>query len=65
MPLIQDEPHPSMPEISIEVPGVLKLLQKLNVNKACGPDKIPLCVLKDYATELAPSLTAIFDQSIS
>jgi hypothetical protein len=31
---------PSAPEINITCAGVLKLLQKLNPNKAAGPDNI-------------------------
>ena len=34
------------PEINITCPGVLKLLQTLNPNKAAGPDNIPPRVLK-------------------
>ena len=46
------------PEINITCPGVLKLLQTLNPNKAAGPDNIP--VLKELAPEIAPILTIIF-----
>lgn len=46
------------PEINITCPGVLKLLQTLNPNKAAGPDNIPPRVLK--APEIAPILTIIF-----
>ena len=46
------------PEINITCAGVLKLLQKLNPNKAAGPDNIPPRVLK--APEIAPILTIIF-----
>ena len=53
----KDNPHvptpeilyclPRMPEITIDVNGVMKLLQELKVNKAPGPDLIPNRVLKE------------------
>ena len=42
------------PEINITCPGELKLLQKLNTNKAAGPDNIRPKVLKELAPEIAP-----------
>ena len=44
---------------------VLTLLRKINANKAIGLDKIPSKVLKIDGDTLAPSLTAIFNQSLS
>ena len=38
---------PSMPEINIDLNGVLKLLSKLNPGKAAGPDLIKHIVLKE------------------
>jgi hypothetical protein len=40
-------------------------LTKLNPNKAPGPDGIPTKVLKDFATELAPHLTRLYNTSLS
>ena len=57
--------YPEMPPISFSINGIKKLLQSLNVNKANGPDKILIRVLKDYATEIAPILQHIFMQSLS
>jgi hypothetical protein len=38
-----------MPEITVSIEGVQKLLQKLNPQKACGPDQIPARILRDLA----------------
>jgi hypothetical protein len=42
-----------MPEITVSI-GVQKLLQKLNLQKACGPDQIPARILRDLADVIAP-----------
>ena len=39
--------HPLMPEISIDLNGVLKLLSNLKPDKAVGPDEIKPVVLKE------------------
>ena len=54
----------SAPEINIACTGVLKLLQKLNLNKAAGPDNIRPKILKELAPEIAPILTIIFRKSL-
>jgi hypothetical protein len=51
---------PSAPELSITCAGVLKLLHKLNPNKAAGPDNIRPKILNELAAEIAPILTIIF-----
>ena len=43
---------------------VVNVLRKLDVNKGAGPDDISLKVLREYADELAPSLTTLFNHSI-
>ena len=48
----------------IQEPGVRKLLRNLKPGKASGPDKIPNRVLLELADELAPPLTALFNQSL-
>ena len=45
--------------ISVDV--TLLALQRVNTNKATGPDNIPAWVLKDHANILAAPLTAIFN----
>ena len=60
-------PGPQFPpigELHISKEGVEKLLKDINPNKASGPDEIPCRLLKGLATELAPCLTALFNQSI-
>ena len=56
--------YKSAPEINIACTGVLKLLQKLNPNKAAGPDNIRPKILKELAPEIAPILTIIFRKSL-
>ena len=53
----------SFAEISLE--SVLKSLKSINPNKATGPDNIPNKVLKMAAEILSPSLSAIFNRSLS
>ena len=48
--------------ISVDV--TLLALQRVNTNKATGPDNIPAWVLKDHAIILAAPLTAIFNSSL-
>ena len=44
--------------------GVLKLLQKLNPNKAARPDNIRPKIIKELAPEIAPILTIISRKSL-
>jgi hypothetical protein len=53
-----------MPEITVSIEGVQKLLQKLNPQKACGSDQIPARILRDLADVIAPPLTLIFQKSL-
>ena len=53
-----------MPDIIINQQGVLSLLQRLNVNKASGPDLISPRIMKELATAIAPVLTSIFKKSL-
>ena len=50
--------------IVVQVAGVRKLLQRLKPEKASGRDRIPNRVLKELADELAPPLSALFNQSL-
>ena len=58
-----DSPYPSMSNIIFSTDGIEKLLSKLKPRKACGPDLIPIRVLKETATQIAPILQVIFSQS--
>ena len=53
-----------MPEISVHTDGVQKLLQRINPNKACGPDMIPAKFLKQHAENLAPILSQFFKKTL-
>ena len=64
IPTPDGEPYSSMPEITVSIEGVQKLLQKLNPQKACGPDQIPAKILRDLADVIAPPLTLIFQKSL-
>ena len=55
---------PDMPNVTIDVDGVTKLLQRINTSKGTGPDLIPMCVLKEAASAIAPYLCFIFQESI-
>ena len=57
-------PHPTMENITVKTPGVIKL-KNLNPYKAAGPDTIPTFILKTAAEELAPALTKIFEHFLN
>ena len=56
---------PPISQIIIDNNGVLKLLKRLDVHKAMGPDGIPNIVLKNCADEISQWLCTIFQQSLS
>ena len=56
--------YPSIGILSITLKGVQKLLEKINISKAAGPDLIPGRMLNMLAPELAPIVHAIFTQSL-
>ena len=56
--------YPSIGNLSFTLKGVQKLLEKINITKAAGPDLIPGRMLKMLAPELAPIVHAIFTQSL-
>ena len=56
--------YPSIGKLSITLKGVQKLLEKINISKAAGPDLIPGRMLNMLAPELAPIVHAIFTQSL-
>ena len=58
------DPTPGLGPLIISEQGVLKQLSSLNPNKACGPDQIPPWFLKTFATDIAPILTDIFQDSM-
>ena len=56
--------YPSIGNLSITLKGVQKLLGKINISKAAGPDLIPGRMLNMLAPELALIGHAIFTQSL-
>jgi hypothetical protein len=54
-----------MPEITVSIEGVQKLLQKLNPQKACGPDQIPARILRDLADVIAPPSCTLQQRLVS
>ncbi len=55
--------YPSLPNFEV-TPGVAKLLNDLQRNKACGPDGVPAKILKITTNEIAPGLTLVFNKSL-
>ena len=53
-----------MPEIKIDLNGVIKLLSNLKPDKAAGPDSIKPLVLKQLKSEIAPVECLLFDKSL-
>ena len=53
-----------MPEINIDLNGVLKFLSKLNPRKAAGPDSIKPIVLKELRVEIVPVICLLFQRSL-
>ena len=64
IPELEDSPHPSLPPLKVSLPGVLKLLNNLKIDKAAGPDKIHPRFLKTVSEEVAPLLVHLFQKSI-
>ena len=64
IPLLEGPNYPSIAPLIISSKGVEKLLSKLDVKKASGPDNISCRILWELSAELAPVLAGIFTQSI-
>ena len=62
--LNEKERLPSMNPIKITRPGILKLLNNINPNKAIGPDCIPGKFLKLCADDVADIYTVLFQASL-
>ena len=65
IPQMSGTSFPSINGLNITEFGVFKLLDKIDVSKASGPDCIPGRILQNLARELAPVLHYIFDQSLN
>lgn len=64
IPAMQTPRIPKMEDIEVDETGVLKLLINLDPYKSCGPDRVPVRIMKECAQEIAPLLTMIFNQSV-
>ncbi|XP_072016713.1 uncharacterized protein [Amphiura filiformis] len=64
LPDLGPSPHPSMDRITVNIQGVIKLLQNLKPHKATGPDGIPARLLRETALEIAPAITLLFQASL-
>ena len=64
VPRLDGPSFPSIRPLVISTMGVQKLLCKLNVKKASGPDNISCKILRELSVEIAPVLTYIFQQSL-
>ena len=54
-----------MGEITVDLKGVLKLLNGLKVHKAPGPDGLSAMVLKECSSEIASILAFIYNESLA
>ena len=64
---IPSETHssvPQMPNITVSLNGILKLLKDLNPHKAAGPDQLKPLVLQRLRTVIAPVLQVIYQKSL-
>ena len=52
--------HPTIENVTISTAGILKLLNELNIYKACSPDGISARILKETSDVIAPILRVIF-----
>ena len=64
IPQLPGKQFPSIKPLRITEFGVFRLLDKINVTKASGPDGLPGRLLQALAQELAPVLCFIFEQSL-
>ena len=65
LPPVDKYVEDSIEEIIIEEKWVEGLLKKIKSSKVPGPDNIPNRVLKECASELAPSATILFQHSLN
>ena len=60
--LMPASPFRDMPDIYFSPSGILKQLEAIRPDKACGPDQIPARILREAAVELAPLFAFLFQQ---
>ena len=65
LPDLGDSHNPALPTITVTEPGVAKLLCRINVHEATGPDKIPAHLLKEISIQLSSAYTLLFQTSVT
>ena len=65
LPNIDTHNDPNLHELHFDSVDIEKQLSQLNSIKAPGPDNLPTKILKEYAHELAPSVTTLFNDSLN
>lgn len=64
LPVINEFVDCNLSTIRFNSNHVLAKLKGLDITKACGPDKLSPRVLRECCTELAPSLTLLYNRSM-
>ena len=64
-PHINIQIDPNLATVHLNEAEVTKHLKALNPSKAPGPDLIPTAILKTHADQLAPSITKLFNTSLT
>ena len=59
-----EHPVPSLAEVRVTEPEVLKILNRLDTSKSTGPDKVPNKLLKMCALIIAKPLSKLFNKSL-
>ena len=65
LPTISEILDTRLSTLTFTVEDVIHVLVNLDVNKSVSPDSIPLRVLSECTVELAPSLNALYNLSLS
>ena len=61
---MEGDPLPCVDLIQIQAKGVVELLHNIKPSKASSPDYLPARFLKEVSSEIAPTLTLIFQASM-
>ena len=64
VPNIGTSKYNVLPDITVCETGVRKLIEAVKPHKATGPDAIPARLMKDYAAEIAPVPTVVYQASL-
>ena len=65
IPVLPESPYWDIQDVTFCTRGIQKQLESIRPDKACGPDQIPACVLKESTFELAPIFASLFQQSVN